>query len=817
MGETLKDLQYGLRMYVKAGFAAIIMVMTLALGIGASTAVFSLVNAILLKRLPYPQSDRIVMLWHVPPPGVNIGFDDLPWGQMDFDGLVQETKGTFRDLGAFKADSFNLTHSGEPELLDGIRASAGFFPALGISPALGRTFLPGGDEPGNEHEVILSDRLWRDRFQGDPGIIGRALALNGATYTVVGVMPPGFGFPYANEMPGNLEFAQEAQLWVPLVIIRRRGPAEFSVVARLQSGIGIQQARAAMAVFAKHDDIRFPDGKGWFNSTVTPLAQQVAGDTRRPLLLMLCAVGIVLLIACSNIANLLLARSVARRREFIIRSAIGAGRGRLVRQLLTESVLLAMAAGLAGLLLAEAGIRCVKIFGPSDIPRLRDVGIDLRVFLFAFGISILTGILFGLAPTFGIIRENLAESLREGGQRAGASTLVARMRSALVVVEVALALTLLIAGGLLTRSFFRLLKADPGFTPAHVLTFELSLPKLRYPHTPQIARFYDAAIPSLQSVPGVQSAAIAEAVPLGGATEGTVFLVGGRPAPKPIELPVANYTIVSPTYFSTVGTPLLRGRYFLDSDTESSSRVAVINLAMANRYWPREDPIRKTITIPSARSHLAIVGVVANQKHISMRENPGPEMYVPYRQNPWPSMSIMQVAVHTQGDPLLATDSIRRAIHSIDPDLPVAKVTTLSTLVNNAIKEPRFAMVLLGAFGALALLLALIGMYAVVSYSVMQRLQEIGTRMAIGAQPRDVFQMVLGQGARLAGLGILIGLAASAGGTRIMMRFLYGVQPLDVLTFSTAPLFLIAVVVLACYWPARRAMRVDPMVALRYE
>jgi predicted permease len=818
--ETLtQDVRYGLRMLRKnPGFSAVA-VLTLALGIGASTAVFSVVNAILLKPLPYTNSDRIVMPELVSPPGVNLGSEYFPWGQIQFRMLTRDAH-PFQAVGAFQSDSFNLTGSGDPSFLDGFRASAEFFPALGISPALGRTFTAEEDQPGHEYEVILSDRLWRERFGADRDILGRSVRLNGYTYTVVGVMPAGFVFPRAEEMPSSFNFPREAQLWVPLAIPEapKGGPSELAVIGRLKPGITIAQAQAAMDLVTKHAETQNPLWKGWFTARVIPLARQVVGDTRLPLQLMLGAVGIVLLIACSNVANLLLARSLARKKEFTLRAALGAGHGRLIRQLLTESLLLAVTGGIVGLLFAKTGIYFVKLLGPTSIPRLGEVTLDVPVFAFALAVSLLAGILFGLAPAMGAARENLVDSLKEGSQRSGVNPASSRLRNALLVSQVALALVLVISAGLLTRTFFRMLGTDGGFRGERVLTFQLSLPPLNYADEHHIVALYRNALERLRTIPGVQSAGIGETVPMGGEGESTVIRMPDHPAISGKETPFANFTIISPGYFSSVGTPLLRGRDFLETDTADSMPVTIVNAAMEKKYWPGESALGKQVGPGSKRYPLlTIVGVVPDVKHISLREETTPEMYVVYTQKPWPSMRNMRVALSTKVDPASMTGSVREAVHSLDPDLPLAKVTTLTTLVDDSMSQPRFSMLLLATFAALALVLASIGMYGVISYSVGQRTREIGIRMALGAERSKVFGMILGQGARLAGLGIVIGLVGAVGVTHLMASFLFGVRPTDPLTFGGVVLLLLGVALLASYIPARRATRVDPMIALRHE
>jgi predicted permease len=819
--ETLaQDLRYGLRILRKSPAFTSIAVLTLALGIGASTAVFSLVDAVLLKPLPFPQAERIVFLWRMVAPGRNLGYDKWPWARIDFLFFSRESK-TFEDFGAFKSDSFNLTGSGEPVRLDGLRASAGFFSVLGVSPTLGRAFTDAEDRPGHEREVILSDALWRERFSADPSVLGRALELNGASYTVIGVMPQGFAFPRGNEMPASFTFAPRIQLWVPLALAqgpRLRGEGEdLAVMGRLKPGVTVAEVQAEVDVLGKLLEAQYlkfgPGGKGWFTYKVTLLTRQVAGDTRQPLLLILGAVGVVLLISCSNVASLLLTRFVARKPELSLRAALGAGDSRLIRQLLTESVVLAGAAGLVGILLAEFLVHFAKIFGPSSIPRLAEASINIRVFSFALAIALLTGIFFGLAPAIYAVRGNLAESLKEASRRSISSPAAQRARHFLVVSQIALALVLVIAATLLTRTFYHLLTWDPGFRPAHVLTFELSLTAARYPDEPHMVTLYEETLRRLQALPGVQSAAIAQVVPMGGADQSTVIRIPGRPL---IYSAMPNYTVVSADYFSAVGTPILRGRPFLESDTADSLPVTIISDAMAKKYWPGEDALGKQVGPGGTQFPLAtIVGIAADVKRLSLRDSPAPEMYVLYVQKVFPSLQTMDVILRTAADPASLAASARETVHSIDPGLPLANVKTLSEIVADSVTVPRFSVLLLGGFGALAVLLAAIGMYGVMSYSVAQRTQEIGIRMALGAQPRNVLQMVLGYGTGLAALGIGIGLAAAFGVTRLMKGFLYGVQPADPLTFTFVAVLLVIVALLACYIPARRAMKVDPIVALR--
>lgn len=816
----LEDLKYGLRVHRKAPASSILCLLTIAVGIGAGIAVFSVVNTILLRPLPYKDYESIVIPWRLAPPEVNLGYNEIPWNIRSVELFQQQSK-VFQEVGAFKGDSFNLTGSGEPALLDGIQASSGFFRALSVSPLIGRTFTPDEDRPG-QRVVILSHQLWQERFGSDAGILGHSLNLNGDVHTIVGVMPPDFMFPRAAEMPGGFNLPAQPQLWVALALPEGEQPnalEDLAIIGRLKPGTTVEQAQQEMPVLVGTLESEFPKSKGWFNYRVTSLTSQAAGDIRLPLLLMLGAVGLILLIACSNVANLLIARSMNRRSEFTLRTALGAGRGRLMRQLLIETLLLVATGGVIGILLAQLGIYLVKVFGPSNIPRLQEVSMDLRVVAFAVGITLFTAILVGLAPSIGAGRVNLVDTLKEGGQKTIGRAVGGKLRKALLVLEVALAFVLVIAAGLLSRTLFSLFNTDGGFNADRVLTFELSLPAVKYEDPNHVVALYQNALQSFRSIPGVQAAGISFAVPLGGSTEGSKIRIPNHPsATDPTKRPFANYTIASPGYFSALGTPLLRGREFLESDTADSVPVVIISNAMAREFWPGEDPVGKQVGLGSSRFPLMnIVGVVADVKHLSLRESAGPEMYVPYTQKPYPSMLRMHVVLRSKNDAASLTGSVRAALSKIDPDLPVAKVTTLKTLVDNSLVQPRFSMLLIGAFAIIALLLACIGIYGVISYSVVQRTQEIGIRLAVGAQPGQVVRMILSQGLRLAVLGIVIGFLVALAVTRIMTSFLYGVKPTDVYTFAGVTLLLVIVAFLASYLPARRANLIDPLTAIRYE
>lgn len=816
---TLQDVRYCLRaMRNNPGFFAIA-ALTLALGIGASTAVFSLVNTILLKPLPYPNASRVVMLWRK---GPIADVEDFPWSPLEYSILARGGSGTFQKVAAFKKDSVNLTGTGNPELLEGVRASASFFSTLGITPVVGRTFTAEEDQPGHDHVAVLSYRLWRSRFGGDAGIIGKPVDLNGSPYSVIGVMPAQFTFPSPEGIPPSLDLPKETQLWLPLALrdAPPGGPSEMGVIGLLPADTSSARVEQQMVLFERTLRGQIPQLNGW-STRVVPLTQQTRMDARRPLLLLLGAVGVVLLIACANVAGLTLNRSLGRRRELTLRGALGAGRVRLVRQLMTESLLLALAGGLVGGLLGEASLLLVKHFGPESIPHLHEVGLDLRVMAYALGITLITGVLFGLAPALGATRTNMVDALKEGGQRSGGSASAPRIRNALLIVQVGMAFVLVIAAGLLVRTFYSMLGSNAGFDSTSVVTFELPLPTPKYADTTRMAQAYQQVLFQLRSVAAVRRAGFASVVPMGGALDGTVIRLPEHPTTNNADRPFANYSFVSPGYFATIGTPLLRGRDFSDADTLTSLPVTIITSAMAKKYFPGEDPIGKQVGVGMTRIPLrTVVGVVADIKQASLREKSDPQMFVPYTQNEikvWPSMQAMQFAVRTKADPELITESVRQAVRAVDPELPVAKFATLTTLVENSMTADRFSMLLVGCFGVGALILASIGMYGVISYSVLQRTREIGLRMALGAQRSQIFVMILGQASRLAGAGMAIGLIAALSVTRLMTRFLYGVQPTDPVTFAAVSCLLALVVLLACYFPARRAISVDPVIALRYE
>jgi predicted permease len=818
MGTLLNDIRHGVRIYVKTPTATILIILALALGIGASTTVFSVVDAILIKPLPYDHPERIVIPWRQAPAKLNLGYKEIPWGLRSFNIIRDQTR-LLEFVGAFKADTFNLTGVGEPAFLEGLRASAGFFPTLGVSPLIGRTFTPFEDQIGQEHEVVLGYSIWRQRFGMDPRILGRVIDLNGENYTVIGIMPRDFAFPKGDEMPGSFDFPRHADLWLPLAspaAPRPDAPDDLTVIGRLRPAATVSQFNAEMGTLTQQMENEVPQLKGWFNAQVTPLTQQVTGDTKTPLILILGSVGVVLLIACSNVASLLLARSLQRRREFAIREALGAGKRRLIFQLLTESLLLSFAGGILGIVFAIIGVFLAKIWGPANIPRLQDATLDLRLCVFAVGLTFVVGIGFGVFPAFVSARQNLMGALKEGDLRS-VGGLGKVTRNGLIIFEVAMALVLVASAGLLTRTFVSMLRTDPGFDRAQVLTFEVALPPSQYSEVSSQVNLYREMLEGLRVLPSVDSVGLASAIPMAGGTESSIIRIPDHPASNR-EHPVAGYTVASPGYFSAVGTPLLQGRDFLDSDDLNAVPVAIINQAMAKKFWPGENPVGKQVALGSPRyPTMMIIGIAADVKRLSLRETPGPEMYVPYSQKVYPSLLVMHVVVRADVDPANLSASIRNKIHALNPDLPIANETSFASLVQTSMAQPRFSMFLLTAFSFVSLILACTGIYAVMSYSVQERSQEIGIRMALGAEDRTVFRMILGHGARLAVVGMFLGLALSFVTGKMIANFLYGVRPTDPLTFVAVSMLLVIVILFACYFPARRATRIDPLEALRYK
>lgn len=815
MGTLITDLRFGIRGLIKRPSFASIAIVTLALGVGANTAIFSVVNATLLRPLPFDQPDRIVMVWGYVPKLAQVGHQ-LPSSAGNYLGLTKQTQ-TFDQLAAFRQWSWQLTQTGEPEQLQGVRVSANFFDALGAMPLVGQKFTADQDQEGVEPVAIISYRLWQRQFGGDRNIVGKTLMLNGRTVTVTGVMPSGFEFPGGANMIPGLQFATKNDIWMPLAMTAQergnQGSLNLALLGRLKSGITVAQAENETRAIENS----LPLGSIGYTVNLVPLQKQMVGNIQRLLLVLLATVAFVLLIACANTANLLLARASSRRKEIAIRGALGAGRFRIVRQLLTESMLLSSAGGLFGFLLAIWGTPLLVSLIPEKVPRIHEISVDLRVLGFALLISIVTGLVFGLAPALQTSRVDLNESLKEGARGTTGGLRQNRLRGFLIVSEVSLAVVLMIGAALLAKSFVHLLEVKPGFDPSQTLTMEVSLPAFppsKYANEPEQAAFFRQVLDRLNHSPGVVAAGAVLSLPLTGAQETTDLFIEGRKNPPAAQRPEADYTVVSPEYFRALAIPLIKGRQFSDSDRKDSPGVIIINDALARRYWPSEEAVGQRIRIGFEDLPREIIGVVGSIKQTALSGDTRPAMYMPLQQRPVGGLSIV---IRTNGDPMSLANIARNEIHSVDPTIPVTNIRTMDEIFANSIAQQRFAMLLVGLFGGLALALAGIGIYGVMGYAVTQRKHELAVRMALGARASQVLQLVLRDGLILASLGVAIGMAGAFGLTRLMSSLLFEVKPNDAPTFVAVAALLMIVALLASYIPARRATKVDPLVALRYE
>ena len=810
---VMQDVRFGARMLAKHKAFTAVAVITLALGIGANTAIFSVVNELLLRALPYRDADRIVMLWEVSPEGRH----QNTTSRQNFRAWKAQSS-SFEHMAAFTDQRVNLTGTGEPEELSVQFATIEFFKVLGVEPTLGRTFLPEDNEPGKQDVAVLSYGLWQRRFGGQANVIGQQITLNAEQFTIIGVMPPSFQF-HIKQRSGT---GRPAELWSTLPMPESPGINEIgrflSVVARLQPGVSAAQAASEIKTIHARLSEEIPQYNKNYTTEVLPLREQFFGNVRRPLWLMLGAVGFVLLIACANVANLLLSLATGREKEIALRAALGAKRGRITRQLLTESLLLALLGSVLGLAFAWVGIKALIAISPRDLVSLQTVGLNVPVLLWTLGLSLLTGIVFGLAPALHISRLNLNDSLKEGGKSESAQASGSRrLRSALVVSEIALAVVLLASAGLLIKSFVRLQQVDRGFNTDNILTMVVRLPDAKYSKDPQVIAFFRDALEHVRSLSSVRSAGIINFLPLyGGLGSATGFKIEGRPEAPPGQGPSCDVRAADSGYFQTMGIPLLRGRNFSDSEQKEARHVILINEALARKHFPNEDPIGKRLDVAMFDSPFGaeIVGVVGNVRYDSLIDESPPAVYFPHSDLTY---SFMTLVIRTDGEPAAIAPAVQREIRSLDPNQPVSDVRTMNQVMSEWVSRSRFNTLLLGLFAGLATLLAAVGIFGVMNYSVALRTRELGLRLAIGAQPRQVLLLVLRQGVLLTVLGVVIGLAAAFALTRLLSGLLFGVEAGDPSTFTTISVLLVIVSLVACYLPARRAMRIDPLQALRYE
>jgi putative ABC transport system permease protein len=806
MDSLLRDLKFSARSLLKRPALTLIAIITLAIGIGSTSAIFSVVNALVIKPLPFPQLDRIVAIWEkVPSRGVERNEASMA-NYLDW----RAQNKTFEQVGLSTWWSTNLTGVGEPERLQGFQVSTNFLDVVGVKPLLGRGFAADENQPGRNTVVLLTYGLWQRRFGGDPNIVNKAIATNGITRTVIGVLPEGFNYPKGAEIYAPLAITPELAL--------SRQSHSYLAIGRMKPGVSLANAQADLDAIAGRLEQQYPKTNTGRGVGVYPIVADTVRMYALATWVLMGAVGFVLLIACANVANLMLARAADRQKEFSLRSALGASRVRIVRQLLTESVMLAMAGGGLGVLVAYWAVDLIRVANPGEAskfaPGWDHLGINLPVLGFTLLISLLCGLLFGLAPAWQASKVDLNQSLKEGGRQASAGS--HRLRSVLVVAEVALSLMLLVGAGLLMRSFLSLLKTNAGFNPDSVLTMNLVLPNAKYKEEPQRAAFYSDLVRRINSMPGVESASMVNYLPLGGSNSSDAFLVEGLPDPPPGQEFVGRYRVCTPDYFKTMGIPVLKGRAFTDQDKAGAPPVIIVNETLARKYWPDQDPIGKRMRFMGPLDKnpwIQVVGVVQDVKH-DLNLPVTEDFYLPHAQDPWNAMVLV---ARTKVEPMALAASMRQEVWAIDKDQPVFDVLTMQQVRAISVALYSFSSVSLGVFAGIALFLAAIGIYGVMSYAVTQRTQEIGIRMALGASGRNVLQLVVKSGMRLAVVGIVIGLIGTWILTRLMSSMLVGVSPTDKLTLSAVSACLLLVGLLACYIPARRATKVDPLVALRYE
>ncbi|MGD0296469.1 MAG: ABC transporter permease [Bryobacteraceae bacterium] len=792
-----QDLRYGLRLLRRSPGFSIVAILTLALGIGANTAIFSVVNAFLLRPLPFADSSRLMRVW--PTNGSITSYPNfLDW---------KTQNRSFERMEVYVPRSFNITGGDRPQHVQGLRTSGGLLQLLQVNPIHGRTFVPDEIQPGGDHVVLLSEGLWQNRFARDPGVLGKTVKLNDEVFTVIGILPSTFQFP--PDHPTDIVLPQPPD--------PDRGHGFLNVVGRLKPGVTLAQAQVEMDTIAKQQELLYPKQNQKAGVRVLSLRDSYAVNFRPALLIFLSAVGFVLLIACANVANLFLARTAGRHKELVLRAALGAGRVRLIRQLITESALLGLAGGAAGLAIAYWGVLGLVTLVRSTFAThaLDTASIDGTVLAFTLLLSLAVGMVAGLAPAFGASRLDVNDTLKEGSRGLTGNRRRNRMRATLEVAEIALALVLLIGAGLMIKTFVLLNSVDAGIHPENVLTLNLAIGGKKYAETQARAPFVSEVLHRVEQLSGVQSAAVVTDIPLSGDIDAEGFSIEGRQDPAPDRKLSWNVNIVGPGYLRTLGIPLLKGRDFTERDSASTPLVALINQSLARKYWPSQDPIGARIS-SDKKTWATIRGVVGDVRQGGLGAEPVPEVYLSYLQDPfaWPYLTML---VHTSVDPMKLVASIQSAIWSVEKDLPITSIKTMEQIRSHSIAQPRLTALLLSVFAALALILAAVGIYGVMAYSVTQRTHEMGLRMALGARASDVLALVVGQGMLLAGAGIVLGLAGAFAMTRVLEKFLWGVRPTDTFTFIVVSLLLVAVALLASYLPARRATRVDPMVALRYE
>jgi len=813
----IQDLRLAFRGLIKTPGFTFVAIVTVALAIGANTTVFSLVNALLIRPLPYKNPQKLVLLWEK---FSAQGLDRIPVSAPEYFDYEKEIKSL--EIAGFDYTDLNLTAGEMPERIAGAVVTPSLFPVLGVEPIRGRTFTRNEFGEGNDNVVVISERLWKRRFNSDPEFVGKQLSLNGRSFTVIGIMSAKFQFPLPLFNVQGGTFGQQVDIWKPIAFTKNelesRGSRSYGIVGRLKPGVSLSQAQAELDTIIAAWFARFPDSYDpatRFGGTLYKFHEQVVGGMQTALVILLGAVALVLLIACANLTTMLLARAGAREREFAIRVALGAGPARLLRQMLTESVLLALIGGTAGALLAIWGLDLLRSIGSHTVPRIAEANLDLRVLLVTLVASVVTGILFGLVPALASAKPELTEALKEGGRGSTTGARRNRVRNALVISEVALAVVLLVGASLLLKSFARLQNVDPGFEPRNVLTMEISLPVAKYARGKPVTDFYAEMIRRVQALPGVEAASLTSILPLSGTNSDNSFAIEGRDPVQEKVFPDEEIRSVTDSYFKVLKVPLVQGRFFDERDNADTPPVVIINQAFARKWFPNQDAIGKKITFDDPRKPdpkwVTIVGSVGDIRHQGLEVEAKPEYYLPHPQNPYRGMIL---AVRSKQDPRSLAESIRREIRQLDPEIPAANVRTLEDVASDSIAPRRLSVVLISVFDAVALVLASVGIYGVMSFLVVQRTHEIGVRMALGAQRADVLRLVVGHGMKLVLIGSAIGLLGALISTRALSAMLYRVGVFDLTSFAGVTVALALVALLASYLPALRATRADPMIAL---